>query len=645
MENKIRSGQLLTPFGIGQIVNFPQEFSIMVCGLDLWEQRLQNRRINGGGDSVDESLLRVNEPRLSKLLGVEYFIKPFPFKSSGVNSHLKIPAVRFPGWHHCTNPSCGKMRHIALNTVDKIINCISCESKMIPVRFVAACSKGHIQDVPFMEWVHNGIPEGGKAHELKYISGSGSGDLGSIYLKCSCGQGKSLGGLMNIGKNGLDVYDSALARIGLNADETETFSKENPNTNPNGCRCKGEKPWLGLEGVNNIQVCGEHLHVLIRGGSNVHYSDIMSAIHLPEALNSSLHYAQNIIEKVGFDSIKSYVVQNEDHMILKIVLDQYKKIWENRVLKEDLVNKIIDIVNKQTNQVSDSDSENYTEEDLRYEEYQSMLGGYNSEDSDFKAIVKRFDSYLESDFLKKFFDCVVLVEKIRETRVFTGFSRIQPANAVSLLDRMKLLTNEEVIKWLPAYEVFGEGIFLKFNENELISWEMKYSRLFLRLLGQYGEVASIRRNEIRNITPGFLMIHTLAHLLIKRLCFDCGYGSSSLRERIYFSNEKGMYGLLIYTSSGDSEGSLGGLVRQGKEEYLGKLIKESIEDAKWCSADPVCSEIGQSCGQGPDNINGSACHNCCIVPETSCEEFNMLLDRASIIGTFDNPDIGFFSNL
>jgi hypothetical protein len=103
-----------------------------------------------------------------------------------------------------------------------------------------------------------------------------------------------------------------------------------------------------------------------------------------------------------------------------------------------------------------------------------------------------------------------------------------------------------------------------------------------------------------------------------------------------------MNGIMIYTSSGDSEGSLGGLVRQGKEMFLGKLLKDSIEDARWCSADPVCSDIGQSSGQGPDNVNGSACHNCSIVPETSCEEFNTQLDRATIIGTLENPEIGYF---
>jgi hypothetical protein len=141
------------------------------------------------------------------------------------------------------------------------------------------------------------------------------------------------------------------------------------------------------------------------------------------------------------------------------------------------------------------------------------------------------------------------------------------------------------------------------------------------------------------------MIHTFAHLLIKRLCYNCGYGSSSLKERIYCSNEEDtkMYGVLIYTAASDSEGSLGGLVNQGRGQFLSKNINEALEDASWCSADPVCMEIGLSNGQGPGSANGSACHNCAIISETSCEEFNLLLNRSTVIGTGDHPEWGFFN--
>ena len=104
-----------------------------------------------------------------------------------------------------------------------------------------------------------------------------------------------------------------------------------------------------------------------------------------------------------------------------------------------------------------------------------------------------------------------------------------------------------------------------------------------------------------------------------------------------------MNGFLIYTSSGDSEGSLGGLVRQGRPENLENILRESVEDSRWCSADPVCMEVGSAGGQGPDSVNGAACHNCAVIPETSCEEFNMLLDRAFVTGKEEQPELGFVS--
>ena len=260
-----------------------------------------------------------------------------------------------------------------------------------------------------------------------------------------------------------------------------------------------------------------------------------------------------------------------------------------------------------------------------------------------------FDGYAEQEVLYTFFEYVVLVEKLKEVRVFTGFSRITPnSNVGTRATKMRQLSNQQVT-WLPAYEAFGEGIFLKFKDDAIDEWEQLNGAYFNKVCARYHESMRNRSAEYmpRDVNASFIMIHTFAHLLIKRLCFSCGYGSSSLRERIYFSTEpsRSMKGILIYTASGDSDGSLGGLVRHGREPFLGKLIKDTIEDAKWCSADPVCSEIGQASGQGPNNINGSSCHNCCIVPETSCEEFNTLLDRATIVGALGNSEIGFFTRV
>ena len=114
----------------------------------------------------------------------------------------------------------------------------------------------------------------------------------------------------------------------------------------------------------------------------------------------------------------------------------------------------------------------------------------------------------------------------------------------------------------------------------------------------------------------FFLLHTLAHVLIRRLSFECGYGSSSLRERLYCSEDPScrMSGVLIYTAAGDREGTMGGLVQQGKPGHFEPLLIGALEDSLWCSSDPLCVE---SHGQGIDSLNRAACHACCQASDTN----------------------------
>ena len=186
------------------------------------------------------------------------------------------------------------------------------------------------------------------------------------------------------------------------------------------------------------------------------------------------------------------------------------------------------------------------------------------------------------------------------------------------------------INWLPAIMVRGEGIFLKLDEERLATWEQNPGVVerFTKLRNDYNAVRQYRGQSKRQFSPKFVLIHTMAHLMINQLCFECGYGSASLRERIYCDEEDPscpMSGVLIYTASGDSEGTMGGLVRQGEPNRLEQVLIRALRTALWCSSDPTCVE---SSGQGPDSCNLAACHACALLPETSCEEGNRLLDRA-----------------
>lgn len=62
--------------------------------------------------------------------------------------------------------------------------------------------------------------------------------------------------------------------------------------------------------------------------------------------------------------------------------------------------------------------------------------------------------------------------------------------------------------------------------------------------------------------------------------------------------------------------------------YDTRIFKEAIEHAELCSNDPVCIT---SKGQGRESLNLASCHACGLIPETSCEIYNIMLDRGLVV--------------
>jgi len=233
-------------------------------------------------------------------------------------------------------------------------------------------------------------------------------------------------------------------------------------------------------------------------------------------------------------------------------------------------------------------------------------------------------------------DRLVAARKLHEVRALRGFTRITPEADHEQIVPASL---DPSIRWLPAYEVFGEGIFFTLKENLVADWEARaavrnvVSELTTSSRSKPGDVGNISINN-----PRLYLLHTIAHLVIRQLSFDCGYPAASLRERLYLTEEDGkvpMAGILIYTADSDSEGSMGGLVRQSRPQDFLLTLSRALSHADWCSLDPICGETRS----GPHGVNQAACHACCLSPETSCELFNQFLNRSLI--TNDNTDISF----
>jgi len=617
----IRRSQLISPWGVGQMINFPKDESLMVLGLDLWEEKF--RTIS----ELDE--FKVTEERLAKRLGVRDFRLPPDFRDPGpgvTNPSLKIPFIRFPRWHYCTR--CGHMEKVSIYDSQKP-TCSgvsfgsgrSCNEiadrkrqRLIPVRFIAICPHGHIEDFPFMEWVHSGIqPEG--QHDLRLRAGRSSGALSGIEITCSCGAHKTMGGAFN---------EQSLTKIGVT--------------------CSGGRPWLGEESERkNTTHCGQHLIVVQKGASNVYFSQVRSSIYLPQWEKSVDRKLVEVLEKNwGFLTTG---MENGNFQRMRFELVAERNFAEEK--KELYTEKLLEAAAKRNSGVDNLNTDD-SEEKYRKMEYDAILTEAGGENQDFFVTRNQATTYDDSNIggaIINGFTSIGLIHKLRETRAFIGFSRWLPDDGKSLDAKKDFIKLGRSITWLPAVVVRGEGVFFEFNEKRLKDWLTKKEVIERsRFLSQhYNHPRLAKGQKLREIKPEFVLIHTFAHLVINQFSYECGYGSSSLRERIYCNLEfpdDSMNGVLIYTASGDSEGSLGGLVRQGKQGNLESIVFNAIENARWCSSDPICID---SHGQGPNSCNLAACHNCSLLPETCCEESNMLLDRAMLIGTLDDSSIGYFN--
>lgn len=624
--NPIRRGQLITPFGPGALHVLRNGISVITAGLDHWFETNDGTKIQ----DVDTVEFRIDEWRLSRELNVDFFMAPpeyrIPSKSGdSKNMLLKIPVLRFPAWYVC--PKCGVMKKDVLHCAG-YVSCTDCRRRMIQVRFIAMCDQGHVQDFPWLEWVHRSTAPSCNG-PLKYTA-SGGGSLSSIKISClACGENRTLENVTTADPTGQSTYlSSNLLR------ETET-----------DYLCKGATPWLGTE---NGGGCNRPIRAALRSATNVYYSDIKSSIYLPFILFSEKNNAIDILKTPQIKTFLNIRAEDEPDDLLKPLRKKYKDLLKE--LSDSEIREAIEIVRGLKPAGMGKNKPIVIEGEDRWTSFRRMEFGVlcTPHDED-DLLTVQADANGLSPVLRKYIDKIMLVERLRETRVLAGFSRIIPESGMDQDQKKVLLRRnkpEEGKNWLPACKVYGEGIFVTLREDILGQWESLESvKERAEILNrQYLKVCAERGFNPKAITARFILIHTLSHLLINRLTFECGYSSASLRERLYVSDNTNapMAGFMIYTSSGDAEGTLGGLVRMGKAKNFEPLLSRAIENAMWCSADPVCSETGDYGGQGPDSCNLAACHNCCLVPETSCEEFNRFLDRCLVVPTATDDKNCFF---
>lgn len=525
---------------------------------------------------------KIFNENLSVITDAEYFLMPRTTQSTNSFSKGKnIASYVFPEKLHCSR--CGNIYDYRELDIKDRHRCPQCRNELNASRFIVVCAKGHMDDFPYDWWVHNGkpCPSGVNSPRIKMINVYNRTDIDSLRLECTeCKATRSM--VLVFSENALSDFQ---------------------------CTCK--HPHFKDPYARAMYGCHDKMRARLRSSSGVYFPITKSALLIPPWSKKTV----NCIRK-NYGILKNVAEERIVYAVREIIHD-------NNMTDDEIIRSWNVVKNSMDHKLKRSELSVYEDE-------------YIILSKDENANEDNFSSYTSSvpERYKPFFEQLAVVDRLTVTQAFTGFTRItrNEANSVAVSQYPK--------PWLPAVELTGEGIFIRFNKDKVTQWRNANSSRYRRMK----KAMEDSKFTFDTFSETYVMLHTFAHLFIREISNICGYSTASIREKIYSEisdkDEVKMCGVLIYVSSSDSDSSLGGLISAAdNEDVFEKIMDSMLERAGWCSGDPLCIS---STRQGYKNLNYAACHDCTLLPETSCERFNCFLDRASIVGSPDNPDLGFF---
>lgn len=600
----IRPSQLLWTYGPGALIDLPN-LSVITMGLNHWDPYLcrvidEARLLEAVRQKLGPQVQHLREPPVI----LDEDADPLT-----AEARQGVPVRPFPRWLRCVR--CGLLAeydsglfeikadrfrpertHFVHATCEK-----GGSSDAVPARFLLACRNGHLDDFPWHWFVHGGSSD--CKGTLRFFERGASLQTENLWVKCdACGSAKSL---------------------------AQAFGELGQKNLP---ACRGRHPHLG----DRFEHCDERPRPVLLGAANSWFPVTLSVLAIPVGANPLEQLINDAWEELQG-------VKSRDE--LKGVLKVLKKRPGFGVFDQYSLEEVLEAVERRQGDPTEIASS--TETDLKRPEW-NVLTSPNPP-SDWPHFLCEPTEVPAP--LRRVIRSVSLIKRLREVNALIGFTRVEsPDEGGASVDGPQMGTlSQGRPEWVPATEVFGEGIFIRFEEEAVRAWEASapVQSRHAKLLHGHRGWRNRRKLDPERDYPGirYAMLHTFAHVLIRELALECGYSSASIRERIYASDDESapMAGVLLYTAAADSDGTLGGLIELGKPEHLGPIVQQALQRARVCSSDPLCSEHDPAADQ---SVHLACCHACGFLSETSCERSNQYLDRALIVPTFECSDAAFF---
>ena len=615
--------QLMLTYGPGAMLDLP-EHAVVVAGLQGWryadwrpveEDRLVPLLKQQLGDKLSPTFQGLRQPpvydedRKGKTApGVEVMIFPTWFTADDVRADAAPIHGTEPG------PARAEKRRRMMEYGDLDVTKAGKlsylgdgkRSAVNPVRFVAACAGGHLQDIDWRGLVHRGGDRSCR-RALSWVERGVSSDPADISVRCACGASITLG----------DLYKPKF--LG---------------------RCSCHSPWLYPRRLPD-DTCDKELRLLPRSATNTYFAQTVTVISLSKS-----------------DSRVRQAVQ-EYHSTIEnlLALPNWIQVIRTLPMTKEAFASFSDgeiagaVEERGAGSTQGATNPKLAEFDL-LASGERWIGHDGPSSFLFAETIDRDRLGLTApwnDFLRG----IVKVHRLREVACLYGFTRLEPppSSAESDLDEIQLAVDgadlARSVEWLPAVEQFGEGIFLHVAPEFLKAWLHQTAVMERGGLLKAGETRDAARfnRPPKHLGIAYWALHSLSHALLAELALDCGYPLSSLKERIYASGtgQTDRFGILIYTSTAGGQGTLGGLSNMA--ERVAVLLASTMTKLQLCSNDPICAEHDPDSDHDDRPLHGAACHACLLIPETSCEARNTRLDRSLLVRTLVDMTPPLFSDI
>ena len=639
----VRPSALLYTNGIGATVDLPH-LAVMPHGIDAWEP-IYKRRPGPVDIVIEPRLLELVRSHLGSQVA-QLRKPPWAPQEKGHGGgdalDLGIPGRIFPQWLRCTG--CGLLGPVSDEQFSyKNTNrfrpdqaqfvherCTGWAGQVkgakgrkpstqtaVPARYLIACANGHLDEFPYVAWVHRGKPCESGPHPRLRMREWKSNIGPDVQIMCTSCKDTRRGMLEATGPKAADKLPM----------------------------CRGRHPHLDA-----FYACDQPGKLMMLGAANQWFSSTLGLLALPREEAAS---AADLVPMLrGLDKkILDGVTGPGELTMFRVVVAMQAKTDELDAVTDDVLWEAVQLARGEVDP-PDVDVKSRTDPKTILAPEWAVLTDQqkytrHSGSADFRAVRREVAKRLQGPIAE-----VVAVEKLKKVNAFIGFTRIDALDRIDdAASRVAPLARNGKPTWVPAIEDRGEGVFLQFSETHVAAWESSVIDLPVWESFRRAHERNFRRRTSKTAgdidpnsrfpAPRYWAIHTLSHLLIREAAMSSGYGSASLSERIYAWPADGdgepAAGLLITTTASDSEGTLGGLVELAKPAKLERLVFNALRRGLRCSSDPICAHRVPT--DKEEFLHGAACHFCLFLSETSCERTNRFLDRRILLGLFTDPAV------